>query len=72
MTDSTESLEVVRAISRLAETLGMSVIAEGVETDGQLAYLRELPCRYAQGFLFGHAAAPEEADRLVREFVAQA
>ncbi len=72
MMDSNESLEVVRAIARLAETLGMSVVAEGVETPGQLAYLRELPCRYAQGFLFGHAAEPGEADRLVRELLPQA
>jgi EAL domain-containing protein (putative c-di-GMP-specific phosphodiesterase class I) len=72
MTDSHENLEVVRAIARLAETLGMSVIAEGVENTGQLAYLRELPCRYAQGFLFGKAAAAEEADRLVLQLVPQA
>ncbi|MDP2959151.1 MAG: EAL domain-containing protein [Longimicrobiales bacterium] len=72
MTSSTENLEVVRAIARLAETLGMSVIAEGVETVGQLAHLRELPCRYAQGYLFGHAASAEEADRLVLELIPQA
>ena len=72
MTSSTENLEVVRAIARLAETLRMSVIAEGVETVGQLAHLRELPCRYAQGYLFGHAASAEEADRLVLELIPQA
>jgi len=65
MTRSTENLEVVRAIAGLADTLGMSVIAEGVETPEQLASLRSLPCRYAQGFLFGRAVAAEEADRLV-------
>ncbi len=72
MTDSTENLEVVRAITGLAEALGMAVTAEGVESPGQLASLRALPCRYAQGFLFGRATSPQEADSLVLGLIPQA
>jgi diguanylate cyclase (GGDEF)-like protein len=65
MMDSSESLEVIRAIVRLGETLGLSVTAEGVETPEQLACLRKLSCPYAQGFLFGRAAPPEDLDLLL-------
>ena len=43
---------VVGAVVELGHALGLSVIAEGVETDNQLAHLRELGCDGAQGFLF--------------------
>ncbi len=39
-------------IVELAHALGLDVIAEGVETDSQLAQLRDLGCDGAQGFLF--------------------
>jgi diguanylate cyclase (GGDEF)-like protein len=60
LSDSAENLEVVRAIASLADTLGLSVIAEGVETEKQLDALRALPCQYAQGFLFGRPVVAEE------------
>ncbi len=44
--------ELVRTILSLGSALKMDVIAEGVETEGQLATLRRLGCPYAQGFLF--------------------
>jgi EAL domain-containing protein (putative c-di-GMP-specific phosphodiesterase class I) len=44
----------------LAESLGMTVIAEGVETEQQLHQLRELECPYAQGFLFARPAPASE------------
>ena len=43
---------VVAAVVDLGHALGLSVIAEGVETDQQLAHLRDLGCDGAQGFLF--------------------
>ncbi len=43
---------VVGAVVNLGHALGCSVIAEGVETDNQLAHLRDLGCDGAQGFLF--------------------
>ncbi|MEQ1646230.1 MAG: EAL domain-containing protein, partial [Pyrinomonadaceae bacterium] len=44
--------EIVRAIINLARTLGLKVVAEGVETDMQLALLKALNCEGGQGFLF--------------------
>ena len=48
---SKENREIVRAIMGLAKVLKMDVIAEGVESPGQMTMLRELGCRYVQGFL---------------------
>ena len=47
--------EVLRSILDLAERLEYDVVAEGVETEGQLALLRELGCPHAQGYLFARA-----------------
>lgn len=47
-----ENRKTVRAIVSIAESLGMDVIAEGVESKAQLAELRKLDCRSAQGSLF--------------------
>jgi len=46
---------VVRAVLALAGTLGMEVIAEGIETNEQRDYLLEIGCEHGQGFLFSHA-----------------
>jgi diguanylate cyclase (GGDEF)-like protein/PAS domain S-box-containing protein len=43
---------MVRAVSAYAATLGVDVVAEGVETEAQLAKLREIGIRMAQGYLF--------------------
>ncbi|MDQ3039787.1 MAG: EAL domain-containing protein, partial [Pseudomonadota bacterium] len=55
-----ESVAVIRAIVALAGSLGIEIIAEGVETMEQRERLRELGCTYAQGFLFGR---PEPLER---------
>jgi diguanylate cyclase (GGDEF)-like protein/PAS domain S-box-containing protein len=44
---------LVASVIELGRTLGMDVVAEGVETAGQLRALRAMDCRYVQGFLLG-------------------
>jgi diguanylate cyclase (GGDEF)-like protein/PAS domain S-box-containing protein len=51
---------IVQAIMVLASSLGLSVTAEGVETDVQLDELMRLGCRRVQGFLFGRPAPAED------------
>jgi diguanylate cyclase (GGDEF)-like protein len=60
-----EERPIVGAVVDLAHALGLSVVAEGVETDTQLAQLRELGCDGAQGFLFGRPLPEQEAEALL-------
>lgn len=46
-------VDVVRAMLTLAERFGTLLVAEGIETPAELAVLRDLGCRYAQGYLLG-------------------
>ena len=62
-----EPTAIVEAIIGMARALSLEVIAEGVESEVQLAELRRLGCDYAQGHLF-HPAMPErEVSRLIAE-----
>ena len=56
---------IVRAIIDMAHTLGFTVIAEGVETDAQAAFLRGMSCEQAQGFLFAHPMPAAEFRALI-------
>jgi diguanylate cyclase (GGDEF)-like protein/PAS domain S-box-containing protein len=56
---------MVRAIVGLAHTLGMNVVAEGVETAAQAAELRALGCEFAQGFYYSRAVEAKAAKRLI-------
>jgi diguanylate cyclase (GGDEF)-like protein len=47
------ALAVLRAICALGSSLGMEVVAEGIESSAQLERVRDLGCRYGQGFLLG-------------------
>jgi len=57
---SARSRAITRSIIELAHELDLKVIAEGVENDAQLAFLRELQCEYIQGFLFSEPMAAGE------------
>jgi len=58
---------IVRAIIGLARSLGIKVLAEGVEDDTQLSFLNNYGCNYGQGFLFGRPLVPEGFAELVRQ-----
>ena len=49
---------VVQTILTLAQSLGVGVVAEGIEEPGQLAALRDMGCRLGQGFLFSRPLDP--------------
>jgi diguanylate cyclase (GGDEF)-like protein len=57
--DSAEAASIVRAVIDMAQNMRFTVIAEGVETEQQVAFLREHGCDQAQGYFFGR---PDAAD----------
>jgi len=58
--EDVEDTAIVRMIIELAHTLGLEVIAEGVETEEQAAHLKEMGCDMAQGYHFARPLPPEE------------
>ena len=56
---SSEDVVIVSAIVALGHALDMDIVAEGVETTGQRAYLERLGCDYLQGYLLGRPVDPE-------------
>ena len=64
--DDANDRAIVSAIIRMAQALGMQTTAEGVETDGQLAFLREQGCDEGQGYLFSRPLPPAEFEAYLR------
>jgi EAL domain-containing protein (putative c-di-GMP-specific phosphodiesterase class I) len=58
---------IVGAVVELGHALGVSVVAEGVETEAQANELRAIGCDCAQGFLFGRPVPEEEVEALLAE-----
>ncbi len=67
MRDAGYPRNIVAMIVSLAHTLGLKVIAEGVEDDDQLRLLRELGCDQIQGYLVGRPMPAEQVDALLRQ-----
>ncbi len=65
--DNEEAKEIVKTIVSLAQALQLSLVAEGVETEGQFEILKKLSCDKVQGFLF---SKPLPVDQMVK-FLAQ-
>jgi EAL domain-containing protein (putative c-di-GMP-specific phosphodiesterase class I) len=68
MQENEENVGLVPAMLGIANSMGMSAIAEGVETTFQLAQLRNLNCNFAQGYLFSRPLEP----KLVLDFITNA
>lgn len=64
MGTSAENMEIVKTIIALAHSLGLDVIAEGVETANQVKQLRKLRCKLGQGFFFAPPLEAEIAESL--------
>jgi EAL domain-containing protein (putative c-di-GMP-specific phosphodiesterase class I) len=63
MTTDKEAAVMVRTIISMAHSLGLAVVAEGVETEDQARALASLGCDMAQGYYFGRAMASVEPKR---------
>ncbi len=57
---------IARTIVALAHTLGLAVIAEGVETEEQLLFLADIGCHAYQGYLFSRPLLPDAFEKFVR------
>jgi EAL domain-containing protein (putative c-di-GMP-specific phosphodiesterase class I) len=62
-----ESLHLVETILRLAAGLGLSVVAEGIETAEQLAKLASLGCGFGQGYYFSRPADGNSTQKAIEE-----
>ena len=63
-----DAAAIVRAVTRLGAALGMTTIAEGVETHEQFMRLRAEGCTEVQGFFFSEPAPAAKVPRLLRQF----
>ncbi len=64
--DSTNDAGITTAIMAMARSLELDVIAEGVETSAQRAFLRKVQCPKLQGFLFSPPVPAEKMEQLLR------
>ncbi|WP_181708272.1 putative bifunctional diguanylate cyclase/phosphodiesterase [Chthonobacter rhizosphaerae] len=68
MAENPESEKIVDAVLGLAESLGIAVVAEGIESEGARAKLADRGCEFGQGYLFSRPVPANEARALVRGY----
>jgi len=69
---SPKDAAIVEAIAALACSLGIGLVAEGVEEPRQAEFLRARQCTELQGYLFGRPAPAEAIEALLRQPAARA
>jgi EAL domain-containing protein (putative c-di-GMP-specific phosphodiesterase class I) len=67
MSTDADSLTLVSTIVGLAHSFGLTVVAEGVDSDDQAQMLRMMKCDYLQGYLFGKPVAADEIEKILAE-----
>ena len=65
LTDDSHDAAIVRAVNDMADTIGIGVIAEGIETEDQLRMATTLGCGFAQGFHFSGPVPAAHVERLL-------
>lgn len=69
ITSDPDDATIVSAIISMAHSMGLRVVAEGVETEQQLDILRDLQCNEIQGFLFSPPVSHDEATALLEQTI---
>ena len=65
--DAANDAAICSAIISMAHNLNLSVIAEGVETDDQMEYLRKARCDEIQGYVFSRPVGPQEITEMIHQ-----
>jgi len=69
-TDPTDAA-ITAAVIAMAQSLKLAVIGEGVETEAQIAYLRERGCHLVQGYFFGKPMPADQFEKMLRDQAAR-
>ena len=64
--DNGDDAAIAAAIISLGRSLGLVVVAEGIETEAQRVFLTEQGCDCAQGFLYSHAITSDAVSELLQ------
>lgn len=60
---------ITESMINMVKKLGFETVAEGVETEGQFEYLKNIDCDVIQGFLLGHPVPAEEIEKLLMHLI---
>lgn len=64
---NTNNAEITKAIIAMAHSLGLKVIAEGIETEGELEFVKNIGCDQGQGFFIGVPKTAEEIEKILQK-----
>ncbi len=67
LTPNSDDAAIVEVVILLADKLGLDVVAEGVETDDQLTFLRAQGCQYVQGYLLSRPLPADEFEAFLKD-----
>jgi diguanylate cyclase (GGDEF)-like protein/PAS domain S-box-containing protein len=71
MSSGREDTAIIEAVLNLGRSLGMGVVAEGIESESQESHLRSLGCRFGQGYLYSEAVPSDKVPELIANWVSR-